>query len=63
MRAHRDSPRIQLSTAAYTATDPEDDNNAPPKPLKWSLGGADGGRFNISNERSRSTDLQGRTRL
>ena len=36
-----------LST--YSATDPEDSTNVPPKPLKWSLAGADGNRFNISS--------------
>ena len=38
------------TVGTYTATDPEDDDNEPRKLLKWSLGGADGGRFNISNE-------------
>ena len=41
---------IETSTpvSTYTATDPEDSNDMPVKPLKWSLSGADGGRFDIS---------------
>ena len=33
----------------YVATDPEDDDNAPRKALKWSLSGADASKFKIGN--------------
>ena len=41
---------ITTVLSTYTATDPEDDDNLPPKPLKWSLAGADGDEFNISDD-------------
>ena len=33
----------------YMAADPEDDIADPPKPLKWSVAGIDGNKFNISD--------------
>ena len=41
----------------YTATDPEDDDNAPPKDLKWSLSGADASKFKIGNTTADRGDL------
>ena len=41
----------------YTATDPEDDDNAPQKNLKWSLSGADASKFNIGNTAADLGDL------
>ena len=37
------------AVADYTATDPEDDSASPRKPLKWSLSGVDGRKFEISD--------------
>ena len=40
----------QVGSAAYAATDPEDDVASPVRPLTWSLaGGGDNGKFNISS--------------
>ena len=43
------TPNIVI-VSTYTATDDEDVNDLPMKPLKWSLSGADSSKFNISNE-------------
>ena len=41
----------------YVATDPEDNDNAPQKILKWSLSGADASKFKIGNSNSDRGEL------
>ena len=44
-----DTPNSTV-VSPYTATDDEDDNDLPVKPLKWSLSGADSSKLKISND-------------
>ncbi len=49
VRSYPENTPIATPVSMYTATDDEDDNDFPLKPLKWSLSGSDSSKFAIGN--------------